>query len=59
MSQISSSTADRPMIVRAFQIQNLGGDGQVTDAELAPKAEIMQSRKDGQQGCMRSLPVVR
>lgn len=40
----------RPMTVRAFQMHDADGDGQVTDAEMAVMAEMMQSHMGGQQG---------
>ena len=40
----------RPMTVRAFQMHDADGDGQVTDAEMAATAEMMQSHMGGQQG---------
>ena len=45
----------RPMTVRAFQMHDADGDGQVTDAEMAAMAEMMQSRMGGQQGGMQGM----
>ena len=40
----------RPMTVRAFQMHDADGDAQVTEAEMAAMAEMMQSHMGGQQG---------
>ena len=40
----------RPMTVRAFQMHDADGDAQVTEAEMAAMAEMMQSLMGGQQG---------
>ena len=45
----------RPMTVRAFQMHDADGDGQVTDAEMATTAEMMQSHMGGQQGGMQGM----
>lgn len=45
----------RPMTVRAFQMHDADGDGQVTDAEMAAMAEMMQSHMGGQQGGMSGM----
>ncbi|TGD42558.1 calcium-binding protein [Pseudotabrizicola sediminis] len=45
----------RPMTVRAFQMHDADGDGQVTDAEMAAMAEMMQSHMGGQQGGMPGM----
>lgn len=45
----------RPMTVRAFQMHDADGDGQVTDAEMAATAEMMQSHMGGQQGGMPGM----
>ena len=42
----------RPMTVRAFQMHDSDGDAQVTEAEVAAMAEMMQSHMAGQQGGM-------
>ena len=42
----------RPMTVRAFQMHDADGDAQVTEAEVAAMAEMMQSHMAGQQGGM-------
>jgi Ca2+-binding EF-hand superfamily protein len=42
----------RPMTVRAFQMHDADGDAQVTEAEVAAMAEMMQSLMAGQQGGM-------
>ena len=38
----------RPMTVRAFQMHDADGDAQVTEAEMAATAEMMQSHMAGQ-----------
>lgn len=43
----------RPMTVRAFQMHDADGDAQVTEAELAAIAAMMQSHMSGQQ---RGMP---
>ncbi len=45
----------RPMTVRAFQMHDADGDGQVTDAEMAAMADMMQSHMGGQQGGMQGM----
>lgn len=45
----------RPMTVRAFQMHDADGDGQVTDAEMAAMAEMMQSHMGAQQGGMQGM----
>lgn len=40
----------RPMTVRAFQMHDADGDGQVTEAEMAATAEMMQGEMSGQHG---------
>lgn len=45
----------RPMTVRAFQMHDADGDAQVTEAELAAMAEMMQSHMGGQQGGMQGM----
>ena len=45
----------RPMTVRAFQMHDADGDGQVTDAEMAAMADMMQSHMGGQQGGMPGM----
>lgn len=42
----------RPMTVRAFQMHDPDGDAQVTEAELAAMASLMQSHMSGQQDGM-------
>lgn len=44
----------RPMTVRAFQMHDADGDAQVTEAELAAIATMMQSHMSGQQRGMPS-----
>ena len=39
----------RPMTVRAFQMHDTDGDAQVTEAEMAAMAEMMQRHMAGQQ----------
>lgn len=39
----------RPMTVRAFQMHDADGDAQVTEAEMAAMAAMMQSHMGGQQ----------
>ena len=39
-----------PMTVRAFQMHDADGDGQVSYAEMAATGEMMQSNTGGQQG---------
>ena len=45
----------RPMMVRAFQMHDADGDAQVTEAEMAAMAEMMQSHTAGQQGGMPGM----
>ena len=45
----------RPMTVRAFQMHDADGDGQVTDAEIAAMVNMMQSHMTGQQGGMQGM----
>lgn len=45
----------RPMTVRAFQMHDANGDGQVSDAEMAATAEMMQRHMGGQQGGMPGM----
>ncbi|WP_256754040.1 EF-hand domain-containing protein [Mesorhizobium sp. Mes31] len=45
----------RPMTVRAFQMHDADGDAQVTEAEMAAMAEMMQSHMAGQQGGMPEM----
>ena len=45
----------RPMTVRAFQMHDADGDAQVTEAEMAAMAEMMQSHMGGQQGNMPGM----
>lgn len=45
----------RPMTVRAFQMHDADGDAQVTEAEMAAMAEMMQSHTAGQQGGMPGM----
>src|SRR3989338_8642974 len=45
----------RPMTVRAFQMHDADGDAQVTEAEMADMAEMMQSHMGGQQGGMQGM----
>lgn len=40
----------RPMTVRAFQMHDADGDGQVTEAEMDAAAEMMLGQMSGQQG---------
>jgi len=42
----------RPMTVRAFQMHDPDGDAQVTEAEMAAMAEMMQNHMSRQQGDM-------
>jgi Ca2+-binding EF-hand superfamily protein len=42
----------RPMTVRAFQMHDADGDAQVTDAEMAAMAAMMQNRMSKRQGDM-------
>jgi|TARA_R110002051_G_scaffold272570_1_gene333136 Ca2+-binding EF-hand superfamily protein len=42
----------RPMTVRAFQMHDADGDAQVTDAEMAAMAAMMQDHMSGRQGDM-------
>ena len=42
----------RPMTVRAFQMHDPDGDAQVTEAEMAAMATMMQSHMSGQQDGM-------
>ena len=45
----------RPMTVRAFQMHDADGDGQVTEAEMAATAEMRQSYMGGAQGGMPGM----
>ncbi len=45
----------RPMTVRAFQMHDADGDGQVTDAEMTAMAAMMQSHMGGQQDGMPGM----
>ena len=45
----------RPMTVRAFQMHDADGDAQVTEAEMAEMAAMMQSHMDGQQDGMPNM----
>ena len=45
----------RPMTVRAFQMHDADGDAQVTEAEMAAMAEMMQSHMGGRQGNMPGM----
>lgn len=45
----------RPMTVRAFQMHDADGDAQVTEAEMAAMAAMMQRRMDGQQDGMPGM----
>ena len=49
----------RPMMVRAFQMHDTDGDGQVTEAEMAAMAAMMQSQMgagaDGMPGTGQSM----
>jgi len=43
----------RPMTVRAFQMHDADGDAQVTEAEMAAMAAMMQDHMGGRQGDMQ------
>ena len=45
----------RPMTVRAFQMHDADGDAQVTEAEMAAMADMMQSHMGEQQGNMPGM----
>ena len=45
----------RPMTVRAFQMHDADGDAQVTEAEMATMAEMMQSHMAGQPNGMPGM----
>jgi hypothetical protein len=45
----------RPMTVRAFQMQDADGDAQVTEAEMAAMAAMMQDHMGGQQDGMPGM----
>lgn len=45
----------RPMTVRAFQMQDSDGDGQVTEAEMAAMVTTMQGHMSGQPGAMMGM----
>ena len=45
----------RPMTVRAFQMHDADGDAQVTEAEMAEMAAMMQSHMGGQQDGMPNM----
>ena len=45
----------RPMTVRAFQMHDADGDAQVTEAEMAAMAAMMQQHMGGQQDGMQGM----
>ncbi len=45
----------RPTTVRAFQMHDADGDAQVTEAEMAAMAMLMQSHMSGQQDAMPGM----
>ena len=45
----------RPMTARAFQMHDADGDAQVTEAEMAAMAAMMQSHMGEQQGGMQGM----
>lgn len=45
----------RPMTVRAFQMHDTDGDGQVTEAEMSATSAMMQDHIDGQQNGMSGM----
>jgi hypothetical protein len=45
----------RPMTVRAFQMHDADGDAQVTDAEMAAMATMMQDHMGGERGGMHGM----
>ena len=45
----------RPMTVRAFQMHDADGDAQVTGAEMAAMAAMMQKHMSGQNGDMQGM----
>ena len=45
----------RPMTVRAFQMHDTDGDGQVTEAEMSAMAAMMQDHMGGQQNGMPGM----
>jgi Ca2+-binding EF-hand superfamily protein len=45
----------RPMTVRAFQMHDADGDAQVTDAEMAAMAAMMQNYMGGARGGMHGM----
>jgi Ca2+-binding EF-hand superfamily protein len=45
----------RPMTVRAFQMHDTDGDGQVTEAEMSAMAAMMQNHMGGQQDGMPGM----
>jgi hypothetical protein len=45
----------RPMTVRAFQMHDADGDAQVTDAEMAAMAAMMQDHMGGMQGMGKGM----
>jgi Ca2+-binding EF-hand superfamily protein len=45
----------RPMTVRAFQMHDADGDAQVTDAEMAAMAKMMQDHMGGARGGMHGM----
>jgi hypothetical protein len=45
----------RPMTVRAFQMHDTDGDGQVTEAEMSAMAAMMQDHMSGQQNGMPGM----
>ena len=52
---VMQAVRTRPMTVRAFQMHDSDGDGQVTEAEIAAMAELMQDHMTGQQGGMPGM----
>ena len=45
----------RPMTVRAFQMNDADGDAEVTEAEMAEMAAMMQAQRAGQNGDMQGM----
>jgi Ca2+-binding EF-hand superfamily protein len=52
---VMHATHTRPMTVRAFQMHDADGDAQVTEAEMAAMATMMQSHMGGQQDGMPGM----
>jgi hypothetical protein len=52
---VMQAVRTRPMTVRAFQMHDSDGDGQVTEAEIAAMARMMQSHMSGMPGMAQGM----